>query len=344
MSEQTAPSRAGARPPLREVPASARTVQQEKLLSAHPTQQEKLLSTRAAQQERLLSSRTAQQERPLSSHTAPFLHSGDATRLRMLDAAIALLPICAGAIWFFRLQAGLLLVLSPACCIALEWLLTRGSEKDGGRGARHDGSALVSGLLLALLLPPGCPLWAVPLGALAAMGSKRLSGGLGRNLLNPAAVGRATLLLLPALRPPALRASQGSFLLGYLDGCLGELSSLLLLCGALYLALRRLLPLAILPAYLAASFLTALAIPQCEPLAVLAWGGTYLGACFLAADPVTSPMGRFLQTAYGLGCGAACTLLAYYGWGAGGVCCGILTMNFLGRLLELLIRRVQRAR
>lgn len=308
MSEQTAPSRAGgARPALREIPASARGAQQEKLLFAH---------------------------------TAPFLHSGDATRLRMLDAAIALLPICAGAIWFFRFQAVLLLILSPACCMALEWLLTRGS----GRGDWRDGSALVTGLLLALLLPPGGPLWAVPLGALAAMGSKRLSGGLGRNLLNPAAVGRAALLLLPALRPAALRASQGSFLLGYLGGCLGELSSLLLLCGALYLALRRLLPLAILPAYLAASFLTALAIPQCEPLAVLAWGGTYLGACFLAADPVTSPMGRFLQTAYGLGCGAACTLLAYYGWGVGGVCCGILAMNFLGRLLELLVRRVRRAR
>lgn len=266
---------------------------------------------------------------------APYLHGGDSTRLRMLDTVIALLPAAAGAVWFFGLRAAAVLLLSAGCCLAAEWAGSRLWK----RGSVRDGSSLVTGLLLGLLLPPGCPLWAVPLGALAAIGSKLLAGGLGKNLFNPAAFGRAVLLLLPALRPDALRHAQGNFLMGYLHGGLGEISSLLLLCGAVYLALRRLLPPAVTLPYFGAAFFTGLAIPRCDPAAILAWGGTFLGAAYLAADPVTSPMGRRLQIAYGAGCGAGCTLAAYYGWSIGGVCCGILLMNALGRLVEWAARR-----
>lgn len=266
----------------------------------------------------------------MAERTAPFVHNGDCTRFRMLDAAIALLPAVAGAIWFFRLNAILLLSETLACCLLLEWA----AGKLRHRSSLLDGSALVTGLLLALLLPPDCPLWAVPLGATAAIVSKALAGGLGKNFLNPAALGRAVLLLLPSLRPAALRTAEGNFLMGYLDGSLGEAASLLLLAGAVYLAIRRLLPLWITPAYLIAAFFTGLALPHCDAAAVLAWGGTLLGAAFLSADPVTTPMGRWLQLLFGIACGVGCTLLAYYGWGIGGICCGILVVNFLCRAAE----------
>lgn len=263
---------------------------------------------------------------------APFVHSEDATHLRMADMAIALLPAVAGALWFFRWEAALVLAAALAGSLGAEALAGRLLR----RGDLRDGSALVSGLLTGLLLPAACPWWAALAGGALASGAKALLGGLGRNPVNPAALARALLLALPALRPAALRTAEGSFLMGYRDGCLGEASSLLLLAGGAYLILRRLLAYRITLPALAAAFLTALCLPRCDALAVAVWGGTLLGAVYLAGDPVTSPMGPVGQMVYGLGCGALCTLGAYFGWGIGGVCCGILAMNLAARLAERL--------
>ena len=271
-----------------------------------------------------------------SALTAPYLHSGDSTRLRMTDAAIALLPAAAGGIWFFQGPAALLLLLSLAGAALAEFACGRLLH----RSSLQDGSWMVTGLLLALMLPASAPWWAAPLGSGAAIAFKNLSGGLGHNSLNPAAFGRGLLLLHPALRPAAMRTAEGSFLMAYTGGSLGEASTLLLLCGVAYLALRRLLPWRITGPALLTAFFTGLCIPRCDPAAVLAWGGTLLGAAFLAADPVTSPMGGNMQLAYGAGYGILGTLAAYYGWGIGGICCGILASNLLFRLAELAARVV----
>lgn len=264
------------------------------------------------------------------SGLAPYVHSEDTTFLRMADAAIALVPAAAGAIWFFGWPAAAVLLLSLAGSLGAEaladWLLSR-------QGLR-DGSAIVSGLLVGLLLPAACPWWAALAGGALATAGKALGGGLGRNPVNPAALARALLLLTPSLRPAALRGAEGSFLIGYRGGCLGETSSLLLLAGSAYLILRGLLPYRITAPALAASFLTGLCIPRCDPVAVTVWGGTLLGAAYLAADPVTSPMGAAAQLVYGLAAGTLCTLGAFYGWGIGGVCCGILAANLGARAAE----------
>lgn len=270
--------------------------------------------------------------------TAPYLHCCDHTGLRMLDVSIALLPAVAGALWFFGWQAALVLLAALAGCLAAEW----GCGRLLHRGDLRDGSAAVTGLLLGLLLPPGCPWWAALAGGAAAAAVKGLSGGLGRNPVNPAALARVLLLALPALRPAPMRMAEGNFLMAYLGGSLGETSTLLLLAGAVYLMIRRLIPLRITGPALAAVFLTGLCIPGCDPLAVAAWGGSLLASAFLAADPVTSPMNGILQILYGLGAGVLCTLAAYYGFGIAGTCCGILAVNLLGRLAELLLRRWNR--
>ena len=266
----------------------------------------------------------------------PVLHSGDSVRLRMADTAIALLPAVAGALWFFRLRGLLILALATAGAFGTELLWSRLRRRESWK----DGSAVVSGLLLGLLLPGSCPWWAALAGGAAAAAYKLLHGGLGKNLLNPAALARALLLLLPALRADPLRTASGTFFIDYRGGALGETGTLLLLAGAVYLAVRQLLAWEITLPALAASFLTALAIPGCDPAAVLAWGGTWLGAVFLASDPVTSPMGLPLRMVYGLLCGGLGVLGAYYGWGAAGLCCGILGANLLGRGGEWVLLRL----
>ena len=263
----------------------------------------------------------------------PFLHSGDATRLRMADGTIALLPAAAGALWFFGWRAGLVLALSLAACLGTEALWGRLA----GRGCLRDGSAAGTGLVLGLLLPAGSPWWAPLAGGVLASSYKALSGGLGRNVCNPAALARA--LLLPFLTPAPLAGAAGPFLMARLDGALGEASTLLLLAGAVYLALRRLLPWAISLPYLAAAFIAGTLLPGGDPLTALCWGGTALGACFLAADTVTSPMDLRLRLLYGLTAGAAGTVLAWRLWGIGGTVLGILLANLIFRLAEVLLHR-----
>lgn len=257
---------------------------------------------------------------------------GERTSFLMRDAVIALLPAVGGAIVFQGWDAVRVLLSAVAACFLSDWGFVR------LRGAAWDGSALVTGLLLGLLLPADCPWWAAALGGLAAMGCKTLSGGLGRNIWNPAALGRALLMGFPSLRPAPLRAAAGRFLMGYTGGSLGEISSLLLVAGAAYLLVRHLLPLSITGPAFAAAFLTGTMIPNCDALAVLAWGGTAMTACFLAVDPVSSPMGLGLQGLYGAACGACCTLAAYYFGGVAGACAALLGLNLAFRCLERMFR------
>ena len=258
----------------------------------------------------------------------PHVHSSDNTRLRMTDGAIALLPLTAGALWFFGWSAVWRLVLSLAVCLGAEALW----ERFGRRGCLADGSALVTGLLFFLTLPAAAPWWAILLGGAVSISSKAVFGGLGKNLFNPAALGRT--VLLPLLSVSPLRTAKGTFLMAYTGGAFGEVSTLLLLCGAVYLGLRKLLPWAIALPYLAAAFCTSLWIPRCDPLAVVCWGGTALGACFLSGDPVTTPVDLRLRLLFGAVTGTAATLLAYYGHGLGGVCCAVTAANGLFRAVE----------
>jgi len=258
-----------------------------------------------------------------------YLHDGDRTLLWMLDAAVALLPAVLGALRFFGWPAGQVLLSCVLSCV-----LAEGALACFGRASLRDGSALVTGLLLALLLPPDCPWWAGALGGAAAMLSKALSGGLGRNPCNPAGLARTLLLILPPLRPAPLRCAGGRFLMGYTGGALGEVSTLLLLLGGVYLLLRRRLPPGIVLPGFAAALLTGLCLPECDVLAIACWGGTSLTLFFLAADPVTSPMTPGLQGLYGACCGAGGTLCAYYLWGMAGASAALLLCNLVFRVLE----------
>ena len=226
-----------------------------------------------------------------------------------------------------------------------------------------DGSAAVTGLLLALTLPATASLWQCALGAFFAIGIvKALFSGLGQNLFNPALAGRALMMLvwpvgitrfaalgvdgvivaplLHHMRMPALpEESILDLFLGNCPGCIGEISALALLVGGAYLAWRRVISVRIPLAYLGTVAVLMLVFPKVGTpeewmLGNLFSGGAMLGAIFMATDYVTSSVTSRGQLIYGIGCGALTVLFRYFGLFQGGVTYAILLMNAAAWIID----------
>jgi electron transport complex protein RnfD len=121
---------------------------------------------------------------------APFLQQGLTTPKAMRDVIYALIPITLASIWFFGLSVLLVLMASIAGAVITDWMFSK-----NGSESLLDGSAVLTGLLLGLTLPPNLPLWMAFIGSVVGIGlGKTIWGGLGNNLFNPALVGRAFLL------------------------------------------------------------------------------------------------------------------------------------------------------
>ena len=125
---------------------------------------------------------------------SPHIHSKDSTRSLMLDVVIALLPAVLCSFLFYGWNQILLMVVSVASCVLLEWAITRYLLKQPS--TIGDLSAVVTGILLALNVPYTLPFWVMIIGAVVAMGVAKMTfGGLGQNIWNPALVGRVFLLV-----------------------------------------------------------------------------------------------------------------------------------------------------
>jgi len=130
-------------------------------------------------------------DRKFPISTAPFLKGETTTPGIMLHVLLTLLPVVALAFYFFGLSALLLLMSTSLGCLLTEWFFNKNTTK---KYSVWDGSALLTGVLLALTLPPGFPLWMAFLGGVVAIGmGKLIWGGLGQNIFNPALLGRAFL-------------------------------------------------------------------------------------------------------------------------------------------------------
>ncbi|MDY3120646.1 RnfABCDGE type electron transport complex subunit D [Porphyromonas somerae] len=206
---------------------------------------------------------------------SPHIHSGDSIERNMYDVIIALIPALAVSFYFFGWGAFAVTLTSVAACMLFEWLISRFLM---GRKELTilDGSAILTGLLLALNVPSTLPLWIIVIGALVAIGIGKMSfGGLGSNIFNPAIVGRVMLLIsfpvqmtsypMPrgmeatldatsgatplAIAKGIVRGSEGfsmdklpslvDNLLGSVGGSLGEVSAVALLIGFAYLLIRK---------------------------------------------------------------------------------------------------------
>jgi H+/Na+-translocating ferredoxin:NAD+ oxidoreductase subunit D len=127
----------------------------------------------------------------LSVSTAPFLKDKETTPKIMMMVVYTLIPIVGVSIYYFGLGALLVTITSVFSCMFTEWLFNKSEDRFK---SLKDGSGLITGMLLALTLPPGFPLWMAFIGGMVAIGmGKAMWGGLGQNVFNPALLGRAFL-------------------------------------------------------------------------------------------------------------------------------------------------------
>ena len=304
----------------------------------------------------------------LTVSCSPHVHAADGTRDIMLDVVIALIPAMLGAVYFFGLRSLCVMAVSVAACVVFEYLYRKLLKKDTTVG---DCSAIVTGVLLAMVCPVTIPYWTIIIGDFfAIVVVKQLFGGIGCNFLNPALAGRAFLFSYPVIMTtwvapytslnllgsnvdavtaatPMSYLHQGllpdttildSFL-GSVGGCMGETSAILLLVGGVYLVVRKVISPRIPLAYIGTVAVIALLFPQGNDR--LVWlgyqvlsGGLMLGAIFMATDYATSPVTKGGQIVYGIGCGLITMFIRYFGSYAEGVSYAILIMNIAVLLLD----------
>ena len=126
---------------------------------------------------------------------SPHAHGTDSVERNMYGVIIALLPALLVSFWFFGIGSVIVTATSVAACVLLEWAISKYILKQE-RNTVKDGSAILTGLLLAFNLPSNLPVWIIIIGALFAIGVAKMPfGGLGNNIFNPALVGRAALLV-----------------------------------------------------------------------------------------------------------------------------------------------------
>ena len=287
----------------------------------------------------------------LTVASSPHIRGNFRTNRIMLDVVLALLPALIVGILQLGLRSLWVTLLCIVCAVGSEWLYSKITRT---RNTIVDGSAVVTGLLLAMTLPATVPYWMAAVGsAFAIVVVKALCGGLGQNVFNPALAARAFLVLiwpvgvtryitvdgvssatpLHHMVMPALpEESIWDMFLGNCPGSIGELSALALLLGGAYLVARKVISPRIPAAYLlTVAVLTLVFSKTGDPLSWMLYslfsGGVMLGAIFMATDYATSPATAKGQTIYGIGCGILTVVFRYFGLFPEGVTYAILIMN-----------------
>lgn len=291
--------------------------------------------------------------------SSPHAHSPVGVSRIMLDVIIALLPATGCALWFFGLRAVWLIAACVSSAVVAEALCRLAMKRENSIG---DLSAVLTGLLLALNLPPDLPLWMAVCGSVFAICiAKQVFGGLGYNPFNPALAARAFMLVsftgvmttwgiprgmetdaVTCATPLALiksgnaeqLASLKELFFGPVGGCIGETSALALLIGALYLLARRVITWHIPVSFLATVFVFALIKGGVPPLFHVLSGGVMIGACFMATDYVTSPISAKGKLVFGAGCGLLTMCIRCGNGYPEGVSFAILIMNAFTPLIN----------
>ena len=294
---------------------------------------------------------------------APHVQSAQSTASSMRDVIVALMPALVVSTVVFGMDVLRVVALSVAACVAFEYLIQRFLVR--GPLTVSNGSAAVTGVLLAFNLPASIPWWIVVIGAFVAIAIGKMTfGGLGKNPFNPALVGRVFLLIaypvqmtsfpmpvngafdalsgatpLAAVKHGAAADVVGvqELLLGNMPGSLGEVAALALLAGFAYLLWRRVIrwhvPVTVLATMAVFAFVYALgkgmtgaALWQLPLFHVLA-GGAILGAVFMATDYSTSPMTVRGGVIFAAGIGVITMLIRLWGAYPEGMSFAILIMN-----------------
>ena len=305
----------------------------------------------------------------LTVTSSPHIRNKVNTRSIMFDVVIALLPALIAGVFHFGVRALFVAVVCVAAALASEWICGTLIFK---RNTTADGSAIVTGLLLALTLPATVPYEIAAIGsAFAIIVIKGMCGGLGKNIFNPALAGRAFLVLLwpvylvrfavpgaelslfgsnldavtsatplhHMVMPALPEESLLEMFLGNIGGTIGETCTLALLIGGAYLVYKKVISVRIPAAYLGTVAVLTLVFSKGEnPVAWMLYsllgGGVVLGAIFMATDYATSPVTPKGQIFYGIGCGVLTVLFRYFGLFPEGVTYAILIMNAVVWILD----------
>ena len=303
---------------------------------------------------------------------SPHIHGGDSISKNMYGVLIALVPAFLVSLYYFGLGALIVTATSVIACVLFEYLIQKFLMKK--EPTVCDGSAILTGVLLAFNLPSNLPVWIILIGALAAIGIGKMSfGGLGNNIFNPALVGRVFLLIsfpaqmtmwpevgqLTAYTDATTGATvlslmnEGALdklptlvdmLLGKMGGSLGEVSALALLLGLVFILWKKIItwqiPVSILLTVFVFTGIMHLVNPvqYASPFVHLLSGGLMLGAIFLATDYVTSPMSKNGMLVYGVGIGILTTVIRLFGSYPEGMSFAILIMNAFTPLINSYIK------
>lgn len=289
--------------------------------------------------------------------SSPHIRTNESVQSIMRDVLIALLPATIAGIYFFKMQAALVIIVSIVAAVLSEYLWQKLTHKDITVG---DLSAVVTGLLLAFNVPPSMPLWMVAVGSVfAVLIVKQLFGGIGQNIVNPALAGRAFLLaswpiamtnwtldgVTTATPLAMLKAGEGTLptlsqaFMGNIGGCIGETSALALLIGFIYLLYKRVISWEIPVVYVGTVAILTTVIGRNgfmtgNGLYEIFTGGLMLGAIFMATDYTTSPMTKKGHVIFALGCGIIATIIRTIGGYPEGVSYSILIMNLCVPLID----------
>lgn len=296
---------------------------------------------------------------------SPHAHSGLSTAQCMYGVLIALIPAFLVSIYFFGINALLVTATSVAACVLFEYLIQKYLLK--GALTITDGTAVLTGVLLAFNLPSNIPLWIVIAGALFAIGIGKMSfGGLGNNIFNPALAGRIFLLIsfpqqmttwpqpspwgagVDGITGPTTLniLKQGNVeeianidvinaLIGNYGGSFGEVSAIALIIGFIYLIWRNIITWHIPVSIILTVFLFSMAVSINHGLEYalifselqIFSGGLLLGAIFMATDYVTSPMTPGGMILYGVLIGIITVVIRLWGAYPEGLSFAIFIMN-----------------
>ena len=314
-------------------------------------------------------------EKSLYISPSPHLHGGDSISKNMYGVLIALIPAFLVSLYYFGLGALIVTLVSVVSCVLFEYLIQKFIMKK--EPTICDGSAILTGVLLAFNVPSNLPVWIIMLGALFAIGVAKMSfGGLGNNIFNPALAGRAFLLIsFPAQMTtwPLVDATSAfpltytdaetgatvlsllnegvkelpsytSLLIGNHGGSLGEVSAIALLLGFAYMLWKKIItwhvPVTIILTVFAFTGIMHLVNPEtyASPFLHILSGGLMLGAIFMATDYVTSPMTKKGMVIYAIGIGLLSSIIRLFGSYPEGMSFAILIMNSLTPLINAYVK------
>ncbi len=290
----------------------------------------------------------------------PHVRSKESIQSIMRDVIFALIPATVMGIYYFGLNALVLIVAAIISAVFFEWLYEKITKKPV---TINDLSAVVTGLLLAMNLPASAPVWVAIVGsAFAIIFAKQLFGGLGQNFINPALAGRAFLLAsyptemttwvvpnglaadaatyatpLAQLKNGALDASLKQLVIGQVGGTIGETCAIALIIGGIYLLYKHVISWKIPVIYIATVFVLFAVLGRHGlrmPVQEIFAGGVMLGGIFMATDYASSPVTPKGQVIFAVGAGLLTYLIRTFGGYPEGVSYSILIMNCCVPLIE----------